>query len=83
MYIVIKKFCGRSKNYKGVCLTLFCRLPGASISGNTVGDNIAQSTEVSDYQQTSISLLRAQLKVRYAATIHCAQRQFVNIYIKI
>ena len=68
-------FCGNLKDHNGVWLPLFCRLPGASISGNTVGDNIPQSAEVSDYQQTSISLLRAQLKVRYAATIHCAQRQ--------
>ena len=50
-------------------MTLFCRLPGASISGNTVGDNIPQGAEVSDYQQTSISLLRAQLKVRHAVII--------------
>ena len=39
------------------------RLTGTTITGTPTAESISQAAEMSDYQQTSISLLRAQLKV--------------------
>ena len=42
---------------------IFFRLIGTPLTGASTADSTSQGTEMSDYQQTSISLLRAQLKV--------------------